>query len=378
MKILYLTPGCFDKGGISRYNRYQIRVCRELFGESQIKVFSLLGPSDNDFEEPMQVEWHGNGANMKSKAAMMRRVIRCAMQWKPDLILCAHVNLSGLGYFVSRFHKTKTILNAYGLEIWSPLSRDASWGLKNTGMIISDCHNTADWLIQNRNRKAETIRVVWDCIDVNTLKPSEVSDNTIRKYNLPDPKKYFNILTLGRLSLPDAKYKGYDRLLDVFFSLAPEYQNLRLIIAGRGNYTERLKERVKLEGMEEKVSFTGSVEETDMAEVYNACSIFSLITDSGEGKGEGIPLTPLEAMACGKPILVGNQDGSREAIINENGFAMNPFDLEAHKTAILNYAENAGVLMAHSKNALSVAHSYFAYEHFKLKHQQILGELNKN
>jgi glycosyltransferase involved in cell wall biosynthesis len=81
-------------------------------------------------------------------------------------------------------------------------------------------------------------------------------------------------------------------------------------------------------------------------------------------------------MACAKPVLVGNQDGSREAIINENGFAMNPFDLEAHKKAILNYAENANLLSAHAQNALLAAHSYFAFEHFKLKHQQIFAELN--
>jgi phosphatidylinositol alpha-1,6-mannosyltransferase len=376
MKILYLTTGCFDKGGISRYNRYQIQVCRELFGEPGIKVFSLLGPSDDDFEEPMNVEWHGNGANRKSKIGMIGRVISSARQWKPDIILCAHVNLSGLAFFASQFCKAKTILNAYGLEIWSPLSRDASWGLKNMGLIISDCHNTANWIINNKNRKTTDIRVVWDCIDLNKFRPGKTSAETIRKYNLPDPGIYFNILTLGRLSLPDALYKGYDRLLDVFFALVPEHHQLRLIIAGRGSYVGSLKERVKLGGMEDKVCFTGSIDESDMAEVYNACKVFSLITESGEGKGEGIPLTPLEAMACAKPILVGNQDGSQEAIIHENGFAMDPSDLEAHKTAILNYAGNENLLLNHSQNALDVAHTYFAFEHFKLKHQQIFAELN--
>jgi glycosyltransferase involved in cell wall biosynthesis len=113
------------------------------------------------------------------------------------------------------------------------------------GLIISDCHNTADWLTKNKGRSAKAIRVVWDCIDVNKFKPGIVSVNIIRKYNLPDPETCFNILTLGRLSLPDALYKGYDRLLKVFFALAPEYKQLRLIIAGRGNYVETLKERVK-------------------------------------------------------------------------------------------------------------------------------------
>ena len=42
-RILYLTPGCFDKGGISRYSRYQIECLREIHGEAAVTVQSLLG-----------------------------------------------------------------------------------------------------------------------------------------------------------------------------------------------------------------------------------------------------------------------------------------------------------------------------------------------
>jgi phosphatidylinositol alpha-1,6-mannosyltransferase len=378
MKILYITTGCFDKGGISRYNRYQITACRELFGSDQIKVFSLLGPSDNDFEDPFSVDWHGTSANAKSKMGLVRQVLKAAFQWKPDLILCAHVNLSGLTYLASRFCGAQTVLNAYGLEIWSPLSRDASWGLRNVKYIISDCHNTAAWLINKMARKEKSIKVIWDCIDLDKFRPQPVSAGAMQKYRIPDPQEYFTILSLGRLSLPDALYKGYDRLLGVFADLAFKYDRLRLIIAGRGNYVEHLKKIARDKGMEDKVLFTGSVDEEDMAALYNSCSIFSLITDAGEGKGEGIPLTPLEAMACGKPVLVGNQDGSREAIIGNNGFAMDPFDLEAHKQAIVYYLENPGALQSHSVKALEVARDYFSYEHFKQKHWQFFCGISEN
>jgi phosphatidylinositol alpha-1,6-mannosyltransferase len=378
MKILYITPGCFDKGGISRYNRYQITACRELFGTDQVKVFSLLGPSDNDFEDPFSVEWHGTGANGKSKLALVLRVIKTALQWKPDLILCAHVNLSGLAYLACGLCRAGTILNAYGLEIWSPLSRDASWGLKKVKYIISDCHNTADWLVNHGIRKRDRIRVIWDCIDLDKFKPQSPAPSALQKYQIPDPQRYFNVLSLGRLSLPDALYKGYDRLITVFASLAQEYDQVRLIIAGKGNYIDHLKEMVKEKKIADKVLFTGSVGEEDMASVYNSCSIFSLITEAGEGKGEGIPLTPLEAMACGKPILVGNQDGSREAVIGGNGFAMDPFNLEEHKRIIIQYIQNSGLLHVHSEEALAVAHAYFSYDHFKQKHEQFFNDIRKN
>lgn len=378
MKILYITPGCFDKGGISRYNRYQIQACRELFGTGQVKVFSLVGPSDNDFEEPFAVEWHGNKADRRSKWAFVRRIIVKAIQWKPDLILCAHVNLSGVAYFASGFCKARTILNAYGVEIWTPMSRDAAWGLKKVNWIISDCHNTAEWLVNKGIRKRESIRIIWDCIDLDKFKPQPPAPSVLQKYQIPDPQQYFNLLSLGRLSLPDALYKGYDRLITVFTVLAREYDQVRLIIAGKGNYTDHLKEMVKEKKIADKVHFTGSIGEEDMASVYNSCSIFSLITDSGEGKGEGIPLTPLEAMACGKPILVGNQDGSREAIIDDNGFSMDPFDLDEHKRIIIQYIQDDNLLHEHSENALEIAHEYFSYDHFKIKHEQFFIDIGKN
>ena len=54
------------------------------------------------------------------------------------------------------------------------------------------------------------------------------------------------------------------------------------------------------------------VHEDDLPKFYRASRIFTLVSDRGKGRGEGIPLTPLEAMACGSPIIVGNQDGSQE------------------------------------------------------------------
>ena len=250
--------------------------------------------------------------------------------------------------------------------------------MKKVKYIISDCHNTADWLVNHGIRKRDRIRVIWDCIDLDKFKPQSPAPSALQKYQIPDPQRYFNVLSLGRLSLPDALYKGYDRLITVFASLAQEYDQVRLIIAGKGNYIDHLKEMVKEKKIADKVLFTGSVGEEDMASVYNSCSIFSLITEAGEGKGEGIPLTPLEAMACGKPILVGNQDGSREAVIGGNGFAMDPFNLEEHKRIIIQYIQNSGLLHVHSEEALAVAHAYFSYDHFKQKHEQFFNDIRKN
>src|SRR5664279_3010415 len=117
------------------------------------------------------------------------------------------------------------------------------------------------------------------------------------------------------------------------------------------------------------ICFTGSIAEKDMASIYNCCKVFSLVTESGEGKGEGIPLTPLEAIACGKPVMVGNQDGSAEAVIDNNGWVVDPNDLEKQAALIMDLMKSPEMLKTFSENALSVSDKYFSYSEFKMKHQ---------
>jgi phosphatidyl-myo-inositol dimannoside synthase len=375
MKILYLTPGCFDKGGISRYNRYQITACRELFGAGNVRVISLLGPAPDDFEDEFPVTWHGSGTGKISKVSMIRQVFMQALAWKPDIIMAAHVNLSGLACLAGNISRAKTVMNAYGLEVWSPMRRDAAWGLRKTNYIIADCHNTASFLVQHKKYRKENISVIWDCIDNSKFYPIPIlSSEKLDKYGIPDPQKYFIILTLGRLSLPDALYKGYDRLIKIFSKISEKYDNARLVIAGRGNYVSELKKMAADLKLEDRICFTGSIEENDMATIYNCCSVFSLVTESGEGKGEGIPLTPLEAIACGKPIIVGNQDGSAEAVIEGNGYVVDPDDFEQQAGLIMGLMDDPILLKTFSDNAFRVSVKFFSYQEFTMKHLNFFNQ----
>ena len=370
MKILYVTPGCFDKGGISRYNRYQVNVLRELYGSANVRVLSLLGPDANSFEDSFETWWHGNGITLKDKMGLVTQVVRLALSWKPHVIFVGHVNLSGLCWLASKLSGAKTILNVYGLEIWSGLSRDAAIGLRKSDYIISDCHNTADYLIKNEIRKANDITVIWDCVDIERfVLPQAFDKQALERYKIPDPSTHFIILTLGRLSKPDAYYKGYDRLMKVFARIKPKYPHARLVIAGRGNFTTELQHMKSELGMDGEVILTGSIDEADIVSVYQSCHLFSLVTEAGKGKGEGIPLTPLEAMACGKPILVGDQDGSREAVVDgANGFVLDPQALDMHETIIERYITDASLRDSHGANAFHISRQHFSYPVFKQKH----------
>ena len=69
MKILYLTLGCFDKGGISRYCRYQITALREIIGSENLRVLSLRGLDKESFEDPFEVTYYTGKIALQGKVA---------------------------------------------------------------------------------------------------------------------------------------------------------------------------------------------------------------------------------------------------------------------------------------------------------------------
>lgn len=372
MKILYLTPGCFDKGGISRYCRYQIQALKETQPAGETHFASLMGPEEDSFEDDFTVDYHGKSNSRFEQIKFALHFIKVALTKRPKFIHVAHVNFSGLAQIVSRFIGAKTILNVYGLEIWSKLSRDASFGLRNVDYIISDCHNTKDYLVNNKIRSESDIQVIWDCVDLNRFRPySSVSNQLLSTYNLPNKEGNFIILTLGRIAYA-AKHKGYHRLIEVFANLKdPKF---KLVFAGKGNMVDELKQICADKGISDRVTFTGMVHDDDMGELYSYADVFSLVSETGEGMGEGIPLTPIEAMACGTPIVVGDMDGSREAIHdNRNGFVVPSHNLESHKQAILDIKAN---LEAFEVESSKVAQEFFSYREFKEKHKAYYQQLD--
>ncbi len=373
MKILFITPGCFDKGGISRYSRYQITALREMYGNANVRVLSLLGPKNGDFEVPFEVYWNGKGADTASKIKLILLTCWLLIRWRPKIVHTAHINLSGFTHFLGKLSGATTVLNIYGLEIWSNPSKDALYGLRKTDHVISDCYYSARYVKENNLREKNNVHVIWDCVDTDRFFPGLPDASVLALYKIPDPETHFNIVTLGRLS-KTAAHKGYDRLIRAFAKLGDRFSQARLIIAGKGDNVDYYKDLARQENVLDKVVFTGMIAEKDLPDIYRSASVFSLVSDRGPNRGEGIPLTPLEAMACAIPILVGNQDGSQEAVIdNQNGFVLDPFDLERHAACIKELITNPALLTSKKEMAKKISAEFFSYSDF-LKKTKVVYE----
>jgi glycosyltransferase involved in cell wall biosynthesis len=94
------------------------------------------------------------------------------------------------------------------------------------------------------------------------------------------------------------KAKGIYVLLEAIKLLRKSETKLKLIIAGEGEEREGILSFIANNHLEDLVAFEGTKQYPDLLYYYNAANLFVL-----PSFGEGFPLTPLEAMACGTPII---------------------------------------------------------------------------
>lgn len=114
------------------------------------------------------------------------------------------------------------------------------------------------------------------------------------------------ILTLGRLH----HYKGLDVLLEAMALLRGAGRAChRLVIAGDGEIRDDLTRQARDRGIADDVRFVGQVIGQAKAWLLGNCQLF--VQPSRE---EGLPLTVLEAMAAGRPIVGSDLPGIRQLV----------------------------------------------------------------
>jgi len=112
-------------------------------------------------------------------------------------------------------------------------------------------------------------------------------------------------------------------------------KNLKLVIAGKKgiSYQNYISLTEKL-NLTSSVIFPGFIDLSDMPYLYNSAKL--LVYPSFY---EGFGLPPLEAMACGTPVIVSNSTSLTE-IFNKSSIMVNPYNIDALGEAIYECLEN--------------------------------------
>ena len=112
--------------------------------------------------------------------------------------------------------------------------------------------------------------------------------------------------------------KGPQYLVEAAPTVLRDLSAVEFLFVGEGPMLHALRSRVKELGISESVQFLGAV--PNISTLLRECDIYVRPSLT-----EGMPLTVLEAMACGVPTVATRIDGTTEILINEDtGFLVDP------------------------------------------------------
>ncbi|MDQ3120005.1 MAG: glycosyltransferase, partial [Verrucomicrobiota bacterium] len=173
-----------------------------------------------------------------------------------------------------------------------------------------------------------------DTFDPEAFEPSPKPRFLLKRFGLRMNQPV--ILTIARLASAE-RYKGYDQVLSAIPAIRRQFPDVRYILGGRGPDRGRVESLIAELGVAENVILAGYVPEHELCEFYNLCDVFAM-----PSKGEGFGIVFLEAMACGKPVIAGNKDGSVDAVLSGRiGALIDPDDVKEIEATLLQLLQGA-------------------------------------
>ena len=182
-------------------------------------------------------------------------------------------------------------------------------GIKRASHIIAISQNTRNDLIKYLTIPDDRISVIYNGVDHSIFKPYDVK--------LLD-KPY--ILYIGS----ERPRKNLDRLFAAFAKLKGEFPELKLVKVGTPGRSEKYRrdtmKKLGSLGITKDIIFIDHMPELELAYYYSSATLLAYPSFY-----EGFGLPPLEAMACGCPVITSNTSSLPE-VVGEAGIMVNPYD----------------------------------------------------
>jgi glycosyltransferase involved in cell wall biosynthesis len=125
------------------------------------------------------------------------------------------------------------------------------------------------------------------------------------------------------------KRKGIYTLLSAFELVAQRLPEARLLIAGTGEEQEEIERRIAQMQSRGQISLLGHIPRNSIREAMQRCSLYCL-----PSFGEPFGMSALEAMACGRPLVVTNSGGLAELVPEQGGLKVPEGDAPALADAL--------------------------------------------
>jgi len=213
--------------------------------------------------------------------------------------------------------------------------------IKRASHIIAVSQNTKSDLIKYLNIPEERITVIYNGVDHSIFKPVK---------SKPSHEPY--ILYVGT----ERARKNLSSLFHAFSRLKGEFKGLKLVKLGSPGRSDEFRKRtirqIESLGLDEDVIFVDWVAENDLPHYYSAASVFVY-----PSLHEGFGLPPLEAMACGCPVVTSNTSSLPE-VVGDAAIMVDPYDIDGLANVMREVLTNDGLRQGMIEKGLKQAKKF--------------------
>ena len=318
------------KGGIQTYSAFLLKALQDLYPRVPYHVFlknDVYSSAEADDHSITKFSFAGSWPKeLRSLYFALLAVSRGLME-RPEIIISTHAHFSTLSYYLKKVARIPYWVVAHGIDVWGLTNPALKIALREADLILSVSAYTRDRLLSEQQFDQEKVVILPDTMDSARFNIESKPEYLMQRYGIAWRQPV--ILTVSRLDSRE-KYKGYDTVLRALPAVRQAIPEVRYLIVGKGDDRQRIERIIAELGLESCVTLAGYVSDEELCDHYNLCDVFAM-----PSKGEGFGIVFLEAMACGKPVLAGNKDGSVDALRwGDLGVLVDPDNVEEIASAI--------------------------------------------
>lgn len=325
-KIHVWMPDVFQfKGGIQVYSAFFIQALERILPDSDRHVFlknDAKSTDDLQFNPDTKFQFAGQWKHSWLHTPVFAfQVFLAALQERPDLIICGHINFSPLALQIFNLLKIPYWVIVHGIDAWDIKEASKISALKAAEKILSVSEYTSNHILIDQENSLENIHILSNTFNASQFIIQSKPQYLLDRYQLD--KNQHIILTVARLAGGD-RYKGYDQIIQSLPIIRQQIPNIHYLLVGKGDDRDRVEAIIDSTNVRDCVTLTGFVSDEELGDHYNLCDVFAM-----PSKGEGFGIVYLEALACGKPTIGGNQDGAIDALCHGKlGALVDPDDIQ--------------------------------------------------
>ncbi|MFO0773139.1 MAG: glycosyltransferase family 1 protein [Nitrospiraceae bacterium] len=201
------------------------------------------------------------------------------------------------------------------LESWAVGDR---WAKIDHVVTISQCSRRD--ILAHCPVQPDRVSVVYAGVDTARFTPYSGADSP----HAHRPQRPYVLCVAG-----DDPAKNVETLVDAFAQLPPALREAHeLVLVGDVQKRQVVRQRVAQHRLEAQVCWMGLVDDATLIGLYRGARVFAF-----PSRYEGFGLPPLEAMACGCPV-VSSQASSLPEVVGDAGLMVDPSDVPALAQAL--------------------------------------------